>query len=226
MKVSGEFKYKGNSKVDRDSHNEDEIKKIIFIKYLLKSSITPKNGIGNLLKVPEIYASLILSTKQSYNYKLLPKVYLVMNQNAERGACNKLVVDALHQITGTYPQGYGITYIPNDIDGNTTERYEYAIVTKLYPKNLDEPICRAATKNLTYISHGQDIVVAITSNLYHTETARKFSRISKKRLHEILEHLSSNYLDRKKLDLIPRCWHTQDFFERKVNQNLWNKRRN
>ncbi|NQY62371.1 MAG: hypothetical protein HRT38_01405 [Alteromonadaceae bacterium] len=221
----GERTYKGNSKADREIYNKNELKKTTFIKYLLKCSIAPKSGIGNLLKVPQIYASLILSTKPSYNYKLLPKVYIVLQQNAERGACCKSVVDALHQITGSYPQGFGITYIPTDPNGKLTDRYEYAIVTQLNPPNLDEPLCRSATKNLTYISYGQDITVPLACNLYHFETVNKFSRISKKRLNEILQLLASNYQERKELDLIPRCWRTEDYFSTKVNQKLWDKRK-
>lgn len=166
-----------------------------------------------------------MSTKSSYNYKLLPKVFIVMHQNADRGACCKSVVDALYQITGSYPQGFGITYIPTDANGKLTDRYEYAIVTKLNPPNPDEPLCRSATKNLTYISYGQDITVGLTSNLYQFETVSKFSRISKKRLNEILALLASNYQERKELDLIPRCWQTEDYFSSKVNQKLWDKRK-
>jgi len=219
----GKSSYVGNSRDERDIHNEFEGKKLIFIRSLLKSSISPKNGIGNILKVPQIYTSLIMSTKNTYNYKLLPKVYLVLKQNAERGGCSQSVVNALYKITGVYPQGYGITYIPKDSDGRPTDRYEYAIVNQLYPKKPDQPVCRAATKNLTFISHGQDFIVTLDSNLYLPETAKQLSRISKERLNEILELLSSNYQERKSLDLVPRCWQTQDFFEIKNNQKLWNK---
>lgn len=220
----GESLYIGNSKSDRDIYIENEKIKHVFINRILKSSIVPNEGIGNLLKVPKIYTSLILSTKANYNYKLLPKIYLVIKQNAERGACSKSVVNALHRITGSYPQGYGITYIPTGYDGRLVERYEYAIVNQLYPNDIDEPLCRVATTNLRYIIHGEDITVPVTSNLYHAPTAKKFSKISKERLHEILELLSSNYHERKELDLIPRCWQTKDFFERKVNQKLWDKK--
>jgi len=217
----GASMYIGNSKADRDKYNMIEQKKLLFIKHLLKSSVNPKKGIGNLLKVPQIYSSIILSTKSSYNYKLLPKVFQVLNQNAERGACCKVVVDCLSKIIGHFPQGYGVTYIPSEQD--IYDRYEYAIVSQLYPKSPEHPICRTATRNLTFISHGQDIEVKKTNNLYFTETAKCFSTISKDRLNEILELLVSNYHERKQLDLLPRCWQPGEFFELKINQKLWNK---
>lgn len=215
--------YIGNSKTERDRFNIREHKKLVFIKQLLKSAIAPRNGIGNVIKVPQIYASIILSTKSSYNYKLLPKVYQALFQNAEKGTCDKTVVETLRSITGDYPQGYGITYIPYEEDGKRVEHYEYAIVTQLYPKQPDHPICRTATRGLTFIGHGQDLEIKPSVNLYNTEVAQAFARLSKDRLNEILERLSSNYLERKQLDLLPRCWHAHDYFGMKDNQKLWNK---
>lgn len=215
--------YIGNSKADRDKFNVTEHKKLVFIKNLLKSAIAPKQGLGNLLKVPQIYTSIIMSTKSSYNYKLLPKVYQALNMNAENGSCNKTVVDALRTITGDYPQGFGITYIPKDSDGKSGDHYEYAIVNSLYPDNPEFPCCRTATRNLTFIGHGQDIIIQQKSNLYNTETAQGFASLSKDRLNEILELLSSNYQERKSLDLLPRCWHASEFFSLKDHQKLWNK---
>jgi len=213
--------YIGNSKTDRDKYNTLEHKKLLFIKHLIKNAVNPKDGIGNLLKVPQIYSSIVLSTKDSYNYKLLPKVYSALNQNAERGACSQIVVDSLAKITGHFPQGYGVTYVPYEQDIN--DRYEYAVVSQLYPELPEHPICRTATRNLAFIGHGQEIEIKKSNNLYFTDTAKGFSTISKERLNEILELLVSNYNERKKLDLLPRCWQPGEFFTKNVHQKLWNK---
>lgn len=215
--------YVGNSKADRDKFNVAEHKKLVFIKHLLKSAIAPKQGIGNLIKVPQIYTSIILSTKASYNYKLLPKVYQALYQNAERGTCSPIAVDALRKITGDFPQGFGVTFIPKDSDGKSGDHYEYAIVNQLYPRDPKYPICRTATRGLTFISHGQDIEVDDEISLYNTDTAKRFAALSKDRLNEILEKLASNYQERKKLDLLPRCWHAGEFFGLPNHQKLWNK---
>jgi len=219
----GARNYVGNSKAEREKFNKAEREKLLFIKRLIKSSINPKQSIGNLLKVPQIYTSIIMSTKLNYNYKLLPKVYQVLNQNSQRGSCSQVVVDALLSITGIFPQGYGVVYIPNDSDGKALDRYEYAIVNRLYPEKPEEPKCRIASRNLTFINHGQDITIAKDNNLHFAETGKKLASISKERLNEILELLASNYAERQKLDLLPRCWHPKDYFSIKVNQKLWNK---
>ncbi|MBA6417095.1 hypothetical protein H4J50_13820 [Colwellia sp. 6M3] len=217
----GVVMYLGNSKEERNTFNKVETNKLRFVKQLLKGSIQPKLGVGNILKIPQIYTAIVLSTKDNYNYKLLPKVYQALYQNAERGNCCRGVVDSLYKITGDFPQGFGVIYIPKDSDQNV--RYEYAIVTQLYPEKSNEPICRIATRQLAFIGHGHDLVVKKTNNLYFVETAKEFSSINKERLNEILELLSSNYLERKKLDLLPRCWQPEEFFTQKINQKLWNR---
>ncbi|PKH88933.1 hypothetical protein [Colwellia sp. Bg11-28] len=212
----------GNTKAEREQFFLDEKDKLAFIKQLLKSSVNPKNTIGNILKVPQIYTSIILSTKASYNYKLLPKVFQVLNKNAELGACAQSVVDALYKITGMFPQGFGVVYMPLGEFGDHSDCYEYAIVNRLYPTSPEQPNCRMATRQLTFIGYGQNSVIKNTSNLYFTQTAKKLATLSKERLNEILALLSSNSQERQQLDLLPRCWHANEYFSIKANQNLWN----
>jgi hypothetical protein len=219
----GQADYIGSSKEESDKFNKKEAAKLVFIKRLLKNSINPKLGSGNLLKVPQIYTSIILSTKEYYDYKLLPKVFQVLNRNADSGRCSQVMVDALYQITGMFPQGFGITYLPVDNEGNLEENYEYAIVNKLYPKDPLEPFCRIVTRKSAFISFGQNIVIENSKNLYFTETAKKAVSISKDRRNEILKLLASNYLERQKSGLLPQCWYPHEFFAIRSNQQLWNK---
>jgi len=210
--------YVGNSKEERDQFVVDEQVKLEFLQQLIKSSFKPKQSVGNLLKVPQIYASIIFSTKDSYNYKVLPKVYQVLNKSAELGACSQKVVDALYQITGMFPQGYGVIYMPKE--GGC---YEYAIVNRLYPALPDQPLCRIATRKLAFIGYGHNITVKKENNLYFPHMAKKIASLSKERLNEILELLSSNYQERQELDIMPRCWHANEFFSDRAHQKLWNK---
>jgi hypothetical protein len=219
----GVAKYVGNLKVERDHFDKKEKQKLLFIKTLLKSSINPQKGIGNLLKVPQIYTSIILSTKSNYNYALLPKVYQALYKNAEKGVCHRIVVDAMKAITGTFPLGYGVTYLSENTQGDKQYCYEYAIVKGLYPEDPEMPLCRTTTRNLSFISFGQDIVVAKDRNLHFTEVSKKLVTMDKGRLNEILSLLSSNHTERSKEDLIPRYWLANEYFTTKAHQNLWNK---
>ncbi len=215
--------YVGNSKEERDQFTVDEQLKHQFINILIKSSFKAKQGVGNLLKVPQIYVSIIFSTKANYNYTVLPKVFQVLNKNAELGACSQKVVDALYQITGMFPQGYGVIYMPEDEMKQQSGCYEYAIVNRLYPPIPEQPLCRIATRKLTFICYGHNIEVKQKNNLYFPHMAKKMALLSKERLNEIFELLSSNYQERQALDLLPRCWHANEFFSVKENQKLWNK---
>ena len=113
--------------------------------------------------------------------------------------------------------------MPIDELGQYGDCYEYAVVNRLYPSVPEQPLCRIATRKLTFIGYGHNIEVEIKNNLYFPQMAKKLASLSKERLNEILELLSSNSQERKKLDLLPRCWHANEFFSVKEHQKLWNK---
>ncbi|BDX05226.1 hypothetical protein [Planctobacterium marinum] len=219
----GMQKYTGNSKEERDVFLDTEKKKLLFIRNLLKSAINPGDGIGNLLKVPQVYCSVVMSTKANYTYESLPRVNAVMERGAEVGAYNKEVSDSLIEILGIFPQGFGVVYIPKDSDGFDLDRYEYAVVNSLYPKQLDVPICRVATRGLQFNAFAINHVISKANNLFYPATRKKLEKVSKTKLIEILKELKSDFKEGDDADLVPRCWHPQDFFSFTRTQNLWNK---
>ena len=219
----GMEQYIGNSKQERTDFVRDQEEKLSFTRTLLIDAIKPKFGIGDLIKIPQIYASVIFSSKKSYNFLDLPKAGMVITRAAEGGAISKVFAECLLSIVGHFPQGYGITYIPKDDDMKDMERYEYAIVTELNPEDPYIPRCRVATRNLTFISGGNTNSVNIESNLYFSAAKKKLEKVNPARLEEILRKLASNFEERKTLDLIPSYWNPYGFFCYKKLQNLWNK---
>ncbi len=215
--------YQGNSKEQRDWYVQNEREKQSFLVFLLKNAIKPEQGVGNLLKIPQIYVSVVLSTKANYSYESLPKVSLVLENGVERGIYSAVAVTGLLKITGVFPQGFGVTYIPKDSDRQDLDRYEYAIVTSLYPQDPRMPVCRMVTRNLTYNVSAQGCVVSVENNLYYPAARKKLERISEERLLEILSKLVSNFEERKNMALLPKCWHPDEYFSYTKNQNLWNK---
>lgn len=216
-------KYSGNSKEERDQFIKQEGERQNFVLTLLKNAIKPEHGIGNLLKIPQIYTSVVLSTKSSFAYETLPKVALVLEKGVEKGVYSKVAVEALLRITGMFPQGFGITYIPKDSDRQDLDRYEYGIVTGLYPADIRQPICRMVTRNLTYNVSAQGCIVSVENNLYYPQARKKLERISEERLLEILSKLVSNFEERKNMPLVPKFWRPDEYFSYVKNQNLWNK---
>ena len=219
----GLHKYTGNSREERDQHIKLETERQNFVISLLKNAIKPEHGIGNLLKIPQIYTSVVLSTKSSFVYETLPKVTLVLEKGVEKGVYSKVAVDALISITGVFPQGFGVTYIPKDSDRQDLDRYEYAIVTGLYPADIRQPICRMVTRNLTYNVSAQGCIISVENNLYYPQARKKLEKISEERLLEILSKLVSNFEERKSMPLLPKCWQPGEYFSYVKNQNLWNK---
>ncbi|MCP4324091.1 MAG: hypothetical protein GY787_19980 [Alteromonadales bacterium] len=217
-------KYLGGSRVERDIFNKNEEEKSVFIRLLLKSSTNPKQGIGNIIKVPHIYTSVVLPTKRNLAYVTLPKVFQMLNNGVKRGTINKQVVECLLKITGIFPQGYGVAYIPINSKGYELDRYEFAIVNTLYPQEPYSPNCRVATKNQVFISSAGDLNVTPSNNLYFADTQKKLMKISPERLKGILSKLWSNFEERHdELDLIPKCWHPYEYFSFAKRQNMWNK---
>ncbi|MBN7821092.1 hypothetical protein [Bowmanella yangjiangensis] len=215
--------YVGNSKQERELFNEAEKDKLKFVMTLIKSSLDPRQTIGNLLKIPQVYTSVVLSTKLGQAYDTLPKATLVLEKAAEKDALNGKAVQSFIRVVGHFPQGFGITYIPKDSDRRDLDRYEYAIVNGLYPENPSVPICRSATKNLEFTGLGHDLLIGVDNNLYYPQARKKLEVMSKERLLEILSKLVSNFEERKELALIPNCWHPYTFFSYAKHQNLWNK---
>jgi hypothetical protein len=219
----GMEQYIGNSKQERTDFVRNQEEKLRFTRTLLIDAIKPKLGVGDLIKIPQIYASVIFSSKQNHNYLDLPKAGLVITRAAEGGAISKVFAECLVSIVGHFPQGYGITYIPKDDDMKDMERYEYAIVTELNPADPYIPRCRVATRNLTFISGGHTNSVNMENNLYFSSAKKKLEKVNPARLEEILRKLASNFEERKKLDLIPSYWNPYGFFCYIKLQNLWNK---
>ena len=215
--------YRGNSREEKKLFDENEKARLQFTKSLLTDSIKPKMAEGNLLKIPQIYASVVFSTKKESNLNNLPKATLVLDKAAQMKSINAEATQHFISIVGHFPQGFGITYIPKDRENQDLERYEYAIVFALNPKNPFVPVCRTATRHLTFNSVGKRIVVPIENNLYFATTRKKFSVISPERLEAILSKLCSNFAERKNLDLIPSHWNPYSYFCFTKFQNLWKK---
>jgi hypothetical protein len=219
----GKAAYVGRSKEEKIEFEQNETERLNFTRMLIIDALKPKLGLGNLLKVPQIYNSVLFSTKQSYSFLDLPKAGLIIAKAAEGGAISKVVVNSLLAIVGHFPQGYGITYIPKDDDGQDRDSYEYAIVNELNPDDPYIPKCRIATRNLTFISSGKSMLINTENNLFFRSTRKKLEKVNPARLEEILRKLVSNFEERKELDLIPRYWNPYGFFCYRKLQNIWKK---
>lgn len=220
----GSRMYRGNSKEEKQAVDEKNKQTLIFTRTLINDAISPKQGLGNLIKAPQIYASVVLSTKSGYDIRDLPKAALLLEQVAKKGAVSEAAANSLVSIVGYFPQGFGVAYIPKDDQNQDLDRYEYAIVNGLNPEHPKEPRCRLVTRNLEFVVFGNNAQISVDSNLYFPKTQKKLQRVSEKRLKEILSKLYHDFEQRGQSDLIPKCWEPYDYFTFRNNQNLWNKK--
>lgn len=216
-------RYIGNDKAERDRFVQRHTALNGFMQTLMKDTYLSKNGVGELIKIPQIYTSIVLSTKPDFSRKNLPKGYVFIEQLAKKGTLNAELAKAFVQIVGYFPLGFGVTYIPRNEKGIDREQYECAIVTRLNPSHPAEPVGRPVTRNLSYISSGSDEVIKKSSNLFFPANRKKLMRIGRERLMEIMSQLSGNFSPEAVDDLIPAFWEPADYFSFKKNQNLWNK---
>ena len=213
----------GDTEEQRDIFFSEEKAALEFCKEVVSDAFVTKNKIGELIKIPQIYASFVLSTKPDYSKSTLPKGYLVIEQLAKSGALNRRMATQFLKIVGYFPQGYGISYLPVDANGFPKDQYEYAIVNRLYPSEPSEPHCRAVTRKLSFVRGGQDIVVSRGENLYFQSNHKKISSTSAKRIEEIMSKLSGDFSPEDAKMLVPRYWEPHDYFADRQHQNLWTK---
>ncbi|MFC3094953.1 hypothetical protein DRW07_17420 [Alteromonas sediminis] len=215
--------YVGNSKAERDKFYAEEQDALDFCTEVIAEAFTAKHNVGELIKIPQIYASFVLSTKQGYNRAELPKGYMVIEQLAKNGKLNPKMAEYFLALVGYFPQGFGISYIPFDDTGTARDIYEYAIVNRLCPASPAEPQCRAVTRHLSFIRSGKDLIVKKHQNLYFQSNHKKLIHTSEARLKEIRAQLSSQLSIEEDETTIPRFWEPSDYFADKKHQNLWNK---
>ena len=217
--------------IKADTHQEKKQKVFVeeqaleFALEAVKDATILKNHVGDLIKIPQIYSSFILSTKSNYSKKDVPKGYMVIEQLMKNKTLENRVASCFLRMVGYFPQGYGLTYIALDDHGNPKDGYELAIVNRLYPEVPAEPVARAVTRNLTFTKAGRDVTVKRQYNLYFQTNHKKIQRVDKARLNQILAELTGGPENKTADDMVPQFWEPSDFFSVKDHQNLWTTRK-
>ena len=219
----GVWPYQGSDKTERQQHEQQQQKQQQWIKQLLEATQVPGQGSGNLLKVPQVYASIVMPGRKRFQYDALPKAALLLKQGVQHQLYSADWVDQLLRITGLFPQGYGLAFIPARASEQSRDKYEFAIVNALYPADPQVPHCRIVTRNLQYKNTGKDYAVPTTQNLYFRTARKQLEVVPPERLREILSKLFADAEQRFLRQLLPRCWQPNDFFSLPAHQNLWNK---
>ncbi|MEN3159321.1 hypothetical protein ABC502_13160 [Alkalimonas sp. NCh-2] len=219
----GHWPYQGADKQARQWHEQQQQAQQQWIMQLLEAAQAPGTSIGNLLKVPQVYTSIVMPGRKRFRYESLPKAALLLKQGVQQQLYSADWVDQLLRITGLFPQGYGLAFIPAKHSVQSRDKYEFAIVNALYPTQPQVPHCRIVTRQLQYKNTGKDYQIPIAQNLYFRPARKQLEVIPTERLQEILAKLFDDAEQRFLRQLLPRCWQPHDFFSQPAHQNLWNK---
>lgn len=214
--------YRGNSKQERHLHVLLQHQRLNLIRQLIQLQTDPTSLLGNVLKIPQVYSSMVLPGRQRFVYEALPKASLLLKDSVTRGSLNGVMVKHFLRITGIFPQGFGIVFSPLQQDGIVQEKYEMAVVNQLYPDNIAEPLCRIVSRNLQYRRGGHNCQVSVEHNLYFKPARDRLAVVPSQRLEDILARLSADWQPGQLRRFIPRCWHPEQFFSQSEHQNLWN----
>lgn len=199
-----------------------EQKRLKFQLGLVLDANSSKLGTSEIIKIPQIYASVIFSTKRDYQRKNLPTASILISQLAVKKVISAKVAEVFVSIVGQFPLGFGITYVAQDMSGKELDFYEYAVVSRLNPATLNQPICRLVTKNMIFSPYGKSIVIKKECNLHFQVARKKLVKISPKRLTEVMDKLSYNYGTGQSQSAIPYYWEPHEYFCVQGNQSLWN----
>lgn len=213
--------YKGNDKIEREQYFAAQQQRLHWLSQLLQLNPADKTLFSGLLKVPQVYASIVLPGRQRFNYALLPKAALLMREGAKKNEYNGLLVDQLLRITGLFPQGYGVVFTPLAADNQPQDRYEFAIVNGLYPQKPEQPNCRVVSRQQQYRNTGLDISLQTDYNLYFKAARERLAVLPEHRLKALLNALYKDGEERYLRKLLPRCWQPEQFFTEPAHQNLW-----
>lgn len=201
-----------------------EQKRLKFQLSLVLDANSSKRGTSEIIKIPQIYASVLFSTKRDYQRKNLPTASILITQLAIKKVLSPKLADVFVSIVGRFPLGFGIAYIAHDTGGNELDFYEYAIVSTLNPPESDQAICRLVTKKMMFLPYGKTSIVKKEHNLYFQVARKKLVKINPKRLAEVMEKLTHNFRIEESKPLIPYYWEPHEYFCVQGNQNLWSSR--
>lgn len=140
-----------------------------FMLDVISSLEVNNNELGDLIRIPMVYASFIVSTKPEYEYEVIYDAFDIIKDGGSRGSYNQKYVDLFLKMVGRFPLGSGIFMIAKE--NNVIER---AIVSSLYPQNVDEPICKQITKNQIQSLNQTEVIVSKHANIFF-ESSRHFS---------------------------------------------------
>ncbi|MFT4937587.1 MAG: hypothetical protein ACI88A_000604 [Paraglaciecola sp.] len=213
----GNARYAGQTEEARAEFMRQDNNRLSLIRGLLNGAIKPKLDIGNIIKVPQIYTSVILSTKSCFNINDQPKAATMIEHTALKGAISPNAAKCFVAITGHFPQGFGIVF--TDAGEQIASTYQYAIVSAINPKSPHIPKCRVL-KSLNEFD-AKEVLISKNRNMYYKDTRNKLRELDKEKLEKIRQQIMEKFEQVRNTNLLPSYWDPHNYFCIKQHQKLW-----
>lgn len=193
-----------DTKQERTEFIHAEAEQIQFILDVQKRLNQTQDSLGDLLRIPMVYTSMILSTKPEFDYQQIYNAFDTLTQGAQDQQYHPEYTYLFNKMVGRFPVGSGVYFIQQD-----SGEIERAIVSSLYPDNPDEPVCKQITRRQLQFLSQMEVTVSRSSNLFF-ETSRANSHYDEE-----------YYLNRYKNGFV---WNASELWEVQVPAvNFWKK---
>jgi hypothetical protein len=133
---------------------------------LISNYTNSKHPMGNLLRIPMIYSSFMLSTKPSHDYKLVFKAYDILQSGVTKEVVYPKFAGVFLDMVGQYPVGSGVFFISKD-----TRYPERAIVSRINPSQPTSAIVKQLTRRQVMFDDHTQVEVS-EDYLINNEDAR------------------------------------------------------
>jgi hypothetical protein len=155
---------KYTSKEHKDTFVTHERRQLAFMLKMLESLKAERHELGDLLRIPMTYASFLLSTKEDFDYQQIYRAYDILDQGRVDKQYRAEHVNAFLKMVGRFPLGSGLYVIQQE-----SGQIEKAIVSSLYPVDVDEPICKIITRRQIQFLSQAEFIISKKSNLFFQE---------------------------------------------------------
>lgn len=157
-----------DSREEKAAFIANEQKQLTFMIDILSGLKKTGHELGDLIRIPMTYASFLLSTKKDFDYREIYRAYDIIEESMQRKANHPTHVSCFLKMVGRFPLGSGIYFIQEE-----SGEIERAIVSSLYPFNVEEPICKQITRRQIQFLSQSEVVVSKKSNLFYAQSREK-----------------------------------------------------
>lgn len=205
----------------KNAFDKQNINRLGLIRRVLNDAIKPTGSLGNVLKISQIYSSIVLSTKPGFKFSDLPKAAMVIDHTGKKGGLNVAATECFVKLVGHFPQGFGLVFVSPQPNQQPIDQYNYAIVNALEPPNPFAAWCKIVTNQLKIAENHQQTIIYQEQNLYYEQSKQQLGEIDASRLQVVGQALADSLAQPKMVESIPSFWLPHGYFYFKKHQKIW-----